>query len=160
MTALKRLRLLVILVIVFIIAKANVAYAFDFNEKIYKNVYIENIDLSGLTRGEAEEKVNSYIEENRYFVLTYKNQEIIIDKNTFDVDYKVNDLIDQAYNVGRDKDIISNIKTKVSLSKGNKKVIPFTCSYSISKIDKLIDDLNLKIYIPPVDATAKISNGE
>ena len=86
MTALKRLILLVILVIVFIIGKADIVDAFNFNEKIYKNVYIDNIDLSSLTREEAKQKVNSYIEENRCFVLIYKNQEIIIDKSKFDVD--------------------------------------------------------------------------
>ena len=156
----KRLGLLVILVIVFIIAKANVVNAFNFNEKIYKNVYVQNIDLSGLTRKEAKEKLNSYIEENRCFVLIYKNQEIIIDKGTFDVDYKVDNLIDQAYKVGRNEDIISNIKTRINLSKGNKQIIRFNFSYNTSKIDKLIEDLNLKIYISPVDATAKISNGD
>ncbi|MGM9534583.1 MAG: VanW family protein [Intestinibacter sp.] len=160
MTALKRLGLLVILVIVFIIGKADIVDAFNFNEKIYKNVYIDNIDLSGLTREEAKKKVNSYIEENRCFVLIYKNQEIIIDKSKFDVDYKVDNLVEQAYKVGRNEDIISNIKTRVSLQRGDKKVIPFDCSYSISKIDRLIDDLNSKIYVAPVNATAEISNGE
>ena len=155
-----KLRLLAMLVIVFIIGRADVVEAFNFDEKIYKNVYVDKLDLSGLTRKEARQKVNSYVEENRCFVLIYKNQEIIIDKNEFDVDYQINNLVEQAYNVGRNEDIISNIKTQINLGKGNKTVIPFKCNYNISKIDKLIDDLDSKIYISPVDATAKISNGE
>ena len=160
MTALKKLGLLVMLLIVFMIGRADIAEAFNFDEKIYKNVYIDNLDLSNLTREEARQKVNSYVEENRCFVLIYKNQEIIIDKNKFDVDYKIDSLIDQAYNVGRGEDIVSNIKTRISLSRGEKIVIPFKCNYSVSKIDELIDDLNSKIYISPVDATAKVSDGQ
>ena len=160
MTALRKLGLLVMLITVFMIGRADIAEAFNFDEKIYKNVYIDNLDLSNLTREEARHKVNSYVEENRCFVLNYKNQDIIIDKSKFDVDYKIDSLIEQAYNIGRSEDIISNIKTRISLSRGEKIVIPFKCNYSVSKIDELIDDLNSKIYISPVDATAKVSDGQ
>ena len=55
---------------------------------------------------------------------------IKIDKNTFDLDYKIPQLAQNAYNVGRDKDIIKNIKTKVSLKRGNKEIIPIVSYYN------------------------------
>ena len=61
-------------------------------------------------------------------------------------------LLYTSYNVGRDKDIITNIKTKVSLKRGNKEIIPIVSYYNISKIDELIKQLNEQFYISPVNA--------
>lgn len=160
MKVLKRLKPLAILVIIFIVVQSNIVLAFDLNKKINKNVYINNIELSGLTMEEAKEKLLYHVNENRYFVLSYENKEILIDKNILGVEYEIDDLVKDAYNVGRDQDVISNIKTKVSLSKGNKIVIPLSCEYNMEKIDKLIEDCNKDIYVNPIDATIKIINNQ
>ena len=139
MTALKKNKLLMMLVIIFMLLNNSIIYAFDLEGKISKNVYIGEIDVSDLTIEEATKKVNLYIEENRYFNLIYNDKKIKIDKNTFDLDYKIPQLAQNAYNVGRDKDIITNIKTKVSLKRGNKEIIPIVSYYNISKIDELIN---------------------
>ena len=158
MTALKKNKLLMMLVIIFMLLNNSIIYAFDLEEKISKNVYIGEIDVSDLTIEEATKKVNLYIEENRYFNLIYNDKKIKIDKNTFDLDYKIPQLAQNAYNVGRDKDIITNIKTKVSLKRGNKEIIPIVSYYNISKIDELIKQLNEQFYISPVNATAEVIN--
>ena len=158
MTALKKNKLLMMLVIIFMLLNNSIIYAFDLEGKISKNVYIGEIDVSDLTIEEATKKVNLYIEENRYFNLIYNDKKIKIDKNTFDLDYKIPQLAQNAYNVGRDKDIITNIKTKVSLKRGNKEIIPIVSYYNISKIDELIKQLNEQFYISPVNATAEVIN--
>lgn len=158
MTALKKNKLLMMLVIIFMLLNNSIIYAFDLEGKISKNVYIGEIDVSDLTIEEATKKVNLYIEENRYFNLIYNDKKIKIDKNTFDLDYKIPQLAQNAYNVGRDKDIIKNIKTKVSLKRGNKEIIPIVSYYNISKIDELIKQLNEQFYISPVNATAEVIN--
>ena len=158
MTALKKNKLLMMLVIIFMLLNNSIIYAFDLERKISKNVYIGEIDVSDLTIEEATKKVNLYIEENRYFNLIYNDKKIKIDKNTFDLDYKIPQLAQNAYNVGRDKDIITNIKTKVSLKRGNKEIIPIVSYYNISKIDELIKQLNEQFYISPVNATAEVIN--
>lgn len=160
MKVLKRLKPLAILVIIFIVVQSNIVLAFDLNKKINKNVYINNIELSGLTMEEAKEKLLYHVNENRYFVLSYENKEILIDKNILGVEYEIDDLVKDAYNVGRDQNVISNIKTKVSLSKGNKIVIPLSYKYNIKNIDKLIEDCNKDIYVNPIDATIKIINNQ
>ena len=156
----KRLKPLVILVIIFMIAQSNVVLAFDLDKKINKNVYVNNIELSGLTKEEAREKLLYNVKENRYFVLSYENKEILIDKNILDVEYEIDNLVKKAYEVGRDEDIISNIKTKVSLMRGNKVVIPLSYKYNMEMVDKLIEDCNKNIYLNPIDATAKVIDGQ
>ena len=62
MTALKKNKLLMMLVIIFMLLNNSIIYAFDLEEKISKNVYIGEIDVSDLTIEEATKKVNLYID--------------------------------------------------------------------------------------------------
>lgn len=156
----KKLKLVVIfgIILMLILITPRLAMAIDINQKINTNVYVNDIDLSKLTKSQAKKKINDYLDSYRYFTLINDQRTINVDKNKFDVNYKVDDLVDKAFNVGRDKDIISNIKTNLSLRKGNKKVINIKCEYNKEKIDKYIDDLNKDIYIEPINATAQIIN--
>ena len=98
-----------------------------------------------MTKEEATKKINSYIEQNNEFELLYNNEFILVNKETLGVDYKVDELVDRAYSIGRDKDLITDMKT--------------TCSYNIKKVDNLIDKIYSKLYISPKDASAKIVDG-
>ena len=100
-----------------------------------------------MTKEEATKKINSYIEQNNEFELFYNDESILVNKETLGVDYKVDELVDRAYSIGRDKDLITDMKTKISLKKGEKKIIPLTCSYNIKKVDKLIDRIYSKLYL-------------
>ena len=126
------------LVIIFMLTNNKIIYAINLNGKILNNVYVQDINLSDLTKEEATKKINSYIEQNNEFIL--------VNKETLGVDYKVDELVDRAYSIGRDKDLITDMKTKISLKKGEKKIIPLTCSYNIKKVDNLIDKIYSKLY--------------
>ena len=129
------------LVIIFMLTNNKIIYAINLNGKILNNVYVQDINLSDLTKKEATKKINSYIEQNNEFELFYNNESILVNKETLGVDYKVDELVDRAYSIGRDKDLITDMKTKISLKKGEKKIIPLTCSYNIKKVDNLIDKI-------------------
>ena len=129
------------LVIIFMLTNNNIIYAINLNGKILNNIYVQDINLSDLTKEEATKKINSYIEQNNEFELLYNNEFILVNKETLGVDYKVDELVDRAYSIGRDKDLITDMKTKISLKKGEKKIIPLTCSYNIKKVDNLIDKI-------------------
>ena len=135
------------LVIIFMLTNNKIIYAINLNGKILNNVYVQDINLSDLTKEEATKKINSYIEQNNEFELFYNNESILVNKETLGVDYKVDELVDRAYSIGRDKDLITDMKTKISLKKGEKKIIPLTCSYNIKKVDNLIDKIYSKLYI-------------
>ena len=146
MTVLRRGKLLILmmLVIIFMLTNNKIIYAINLNGKILNNVYVQDINLSDLTKEEATKKINSYIEQNNEFELFYNNESILVNKETLCVDYKVDELVDRAYSIGRDKDLITDMKTKISLKKGEKKIIPLTCSYNIKKVDNLIDKIYSK----------------
>ena len=130
-----KLLILMMLVIIFMLTNNKIIYAINLNGKILNNVYVQDINLSDLTKEEATKKINSYIEQNNEFELFYNNESILVNKETLGVDYKVDELVDRAYSIGRDKDLITDMKTKISLKKGEKKIIPLTCSYNIKKVD-------------------------
>ena len=132
-----KLLILMMLVIIFMLTNNKIIYAINLNGKILNNVYVQDINLSDLTKEEATKKINSYIEQNNEFELFYNNESILVNKETLGVDYKVDELVDRAYSIGRDKDLITDMKTKISLKKGEKKIIPLTCSYNIKKVDNL-----------------------
>ena len=136
-----KLLILMMLVIIFMLTNNNIIYAINLNGKILNNIYVQDINLSDLTKEEATKKINSYIEQNNEFELLYNNEFILVNKETLGVDYKVDELVDRAYSIGRDKDLITDMKTKISLKKGEKKIIPLTCSYNIKKVDNLIDKI-------------------
>ena len=120
MTVLRRGKLLILmmLVIIFMLTNNKIIYAINLNGKILNNVYVQDINLSDLTKEEATKKINSYIEQNNEFELFYNNESILVNKETLGVDYKVDELVDRAYSIGRDKDLITDMKTKISLKKG------------------------------------------
>ena len=142
-----KLLILMMLVIIFMLTNNKIIYAINLNGKILNNIYVQDINLSDLTKEEATKKINSYIEQNNEFELFYNNESILVNKETLGVDYKVDELVDRAYSIGRDKDLITDMKTKISLKKGEKKIIPLTCSYNIKKVDNLIDKIYSKLYI-------------
>ena len=153
-----KLLILMMLVIIFMLTNNNIIYAINLSGKILNNIYVQDINLSDLTKEEATKKINSYIEQNNEFELFYNDESILVNKETLGVDYKVDELVDRAYSIGRDKDLITDMKTKISLKKGEKKIIPLTCSYT-KKVDNLIDKIYSKLYISPKDASAKIVDG-
>lgn len=142
-----KLLILMMLVIIFMLTNNNIIYAINLSGKILNNIYVQDINLSDLTKEEATKKINSYIEQNNEFELFYNDESILVNKETLGVDYKVDELVDRAYSIGRDKDLITDMKTKISLKKGEKKIIPLTCSYNTKKVDNLIDKIYSKLYI-------------
>lgn len=112
------------------------------NEKILNNISIAGIDVSNLSKQEAKEKINKYI-ENRL------TNEINIDngnglkKVTFDelsVVYNVDKAIDEAYNQGRNSNIIGNNYAIIN-SYFNKKDISLDFIVDEEKVNYIAKDL-------------------
>ena len=91
-----KLLILMMLVIIFMLTNNKIIDAINLNGKILNNVYVQDINLSDLTKEEATKKINSYIEQNNEFELFYNNESILVNKETLGVDYKVDELVDRG----------------------------------------------------------------
>lgn len=159
MIFLKKLKIAIFLSLL-IVSLGNVVLsnAIEFEGKIHKNIYVRDINLSNLTKKEAIEKINKALGENISFSLVFGDEKYIFNKNYIGTDYDVERIVEKAYSIGRDKDIISNIKMKSSLTMGNKVILDYSINYDEKKLNKYLDELSKKIYKKPRSSAISIIN--
>ncbi|MBQ3423394.1 MAG: peptidoglycan binding domain-containing protein, partial [Romboutsia sp.] len=68
------------------------------------------------------------LDENTKINLTYNNEIYTIDLNDMEIEYKVDETVEKAYQIGRDDSLINDIKLKIGLDFGVKKDIDLTYS--------------------------------
>lgn len=154
----RRIKIVLLSIGIFFLQGTVLSTALEIEGKIHKNIYIDNIDVSKLTINEAEDKIESFINNSRELNLTYKGNIYKINLNNFEVNYKIKDSVKEAYEIGRSKNTISNIKTKSKLDLGNKEVIGLKYSYSDEKIDKYILYIKNQIEKEPINAKIRMDN--
>ena len=80
------------------------------NDKIMKGISIGNIDVSNLTKEDANKALSEiYLsnQENKIF-LTYEDFETTITYQTLEVNYQIENAIETAYNIGRDGNVFKD----------------------------------------------------
>lgn len=80
------------------------------NNRILKGISIMNVDVSELTIEEAKQKLEQIVTEKleEDIVLKHNEEETLVDGNTFNTKFDIENAVIQAYNVGRDGNIITN----------------------------------------------------
>ena len=79
-------------------------------DKIHKNVYIQNINVSGISQEEAKEKLSKIYESKKLnkIILKHDDFEMPISYDQLGITRNFNDAIDKAYGIGRNGNIITN----------------------------------------------------
>lgn len=127
-----------------------------YNDKIAKNIYIENIDVSDMTKEEAIKVVNENISPHDINLL-YEDKSYKIFPNDIDLNYNTKEVVDKAYNYTKTDSYIENIKRYLSL-KNNKKEFNIKSSYNESKLSEKIQKISNDINVSLVNAKVYISN--
>lgn len=109
------IKISVIAIIIFSIMLFSVIFSLlNINNKtILKGISILGIDVGGLTVQEATDKINDAIEsrfkdENNTLILKRNATEISVTANTFNSKFDVDSTVVEAYNIGREGNIITN----------------------------------------------------
>lgn len=147
---------IILLILFCTIALSKESYANINRNKIYNNIYIENISVSGLTKEEAIEKLKSKINSKREVNFLYDEDIYPLNFNYIDLNYNIKETVDKAYNIGKINNLINNTKTKLSLKTGNKINFKLEYNYSNEKLDKYINYVSNKINREPIDASVTI----
>lgn len=157
----KRLRIIVVLSVgIFFLGNISIVQSVGHNEKIYENIFIEDIDVSNLSKSEAKSKVEESISRNNKLSLISENNIFNLNLDEIGVTYDIDKCIEEAYSIGRDDNLIENIKAKMNLKLGSKKVINIEYSYNDKKIDEYIRFIEKEIESNPVDATISVDNNQ
>ena len=116
------------------------------NNKILDGIKVGNIDVSGLTIEEARKKVSSWYETNGFkkINLTYKDYEDNISISSITEEQNIEKNVDEAYKIGRNKNIILNNYEILSILLFGKN-IDINIEYNEEEIDKKIEEINSKL---------------
>ena len=157
----KRLRIIVVLsVIIFFLGNVGIVQSIGQNEKICKNIFIEDVNVSNLTKLEAKNKIEQNINNNKNLSLVLNDIVFNLNLDDIEVIYDIDKAIEEAYNIGRNDNLINNIKSKLDLKHGNRKVININYNYDDKKLEEYIDYICREINTKPVDASIKLENNK
>ena len=142
----KRNPLIYVLVAIFsiIIIFLSVVVCYNiFYKKIFSNIDIAGIDVSNLTKEEAINKLNGELENvlNQEILIQYDGKQSKIKPSDLGVEYNVEDVVEEAYRIGRIGNIFENninmlktffVDTSLDLS----------YEYEEEKLDNFINEIN------------------
>lgn len=123
------------------------------NTAIMNGVYIQGIDVSGLTEEEAIIKVSSLISANveQDILLTHNDFETTISSTQFNAKFDIPSAVSEAYSLGRSGNIFENNYTILSMLLKNVTIYP-TISYDSESLDSVISSIEEQLPDKVVDS--------
>ena len=116
------------------------------SEKIFCNIKIENIDVGGLTKKDAESKLNNYY-KLKDIKVNFDKKVWTINPKDIDLNFHIEESVDKAYKYTRNENSIENIKRKVSLKTNNPYNINLNATYNEHKLSdevcKICKEMNI-----------------
>lgn len=139
--------------IIIIIAFSTVGIApADKDKKIHKNITIENISVGKLTKEEAVNMLKkTYPLDN--FNINYNNESWTIKPEDIELNFHIEERVDEALNYTRSKSIWNNIKRKGKLNINKPYNIKIKATYNEVKLSKQLEKIYEKVNVEAVDAT-------
>ena len=116
------------------------------NEKILKNVSILDIDVGGMSKDEANKAITEVINAkmSEELILKKDDYETTLNANQIDAVFDIGAAIDEAYNIGKNGNIITNNYSILwTMLFGND--VDCTLNYSEEALNKKIDDISTKL---------------
>ncbi|MEJ8554108.1 VanW family protein [Tepidibacter sp. Z1-5] len=133
------------------------SYSIKNDDKIYENVYINDIYVGGLSKEEANSLLDSKYNK-KTIKLTYNDQVFDLNFDKIGLDFKTEEAVELAYEVGRNKNFIYNIKTVMDLKNHHQMTITLKLEYDNQKLDDNLTQIANKIDKEPQNAKINIKN--
>lgn len=129
--------------------------------KICNGVYIEEVDVSGKSKEEAQAAVSEYINNLRGKGVAITVGENVVYETMGDLGYTADpgENIEQAFNLGKTGNLIKRYKDLKDIEKGNVQ-LPLTFTYDKSAIKKIVKKDVSAFNIAPVNASVSMKNGK
>ena len=127
-----------------------------YTNKIAKNIFIEGIDVSNLTKEEAIKSINENIAPGE-IVLNYDGKSNIISPDEIDLKYNTSEVVNEAYNYTKTDSYFENIKRFFELDKTSKN-FNLKSLYSESKLSEKVQNISDSIHVSMKNANVYISD--
>ena len=141
--------------------KPDSAYADEKEATIAKGVYIDTVDIGGMTVKEAQAALKKHIESLRgkSFAVLIGDATLVVTMEELDYKYEPNNYIEQAVKLGKAGNLIQRYKDNKDIEHG-KKVYPLTYTYNEDKLMKILEKAAEKYKVKPKNATFTRKNSE
>lgn len=142
----KRVAIALSIFIVIMLISTGFALINSVNSRIISKIKVNGIDVSKLDIKDAYSKVNSQVQNqiDKNIKIKYEEYETTISLQQIEASYDIVEAVNEAYKVGRDKNIIkSNFETIITLIFGKK--IDKPININEQELDKIIEDIITKL---------------
>lgn len=161
----KKITLMVVsavLLVAIIITGAYITISASIDDNtICKGVFIDSVDVGGMTMEQAQEAVDTYIADRATKKITIQVDKESVSSTLQELGYQVNenDVVAEAMKIGKSGNIIKRYKEIKDVEKENKVFnLEFTMDQKV--IRNLVEEECTKYDIPAENASMKRENGE
>ncbi|AEF16849.1 VanW family protein [Thermoanaerobacterium xylanolyticum LX-11] len=153
--------ILLILIITVFAGSFVMFYSVMNQNTIAKGVFVNGISLSGLTKSEANSKLQDNLKtvNNLKVVLKYNDKQFVLPSDDVKIGYDYDAIVNEAYSIGKSGNFINRIKTIYNISK-NGKYLKYSPIAVFNGLDKFLMDVSKNIDKKPVDAKIYVSDGK
>ena len=131
------------------------------NENIVNGVSINGVDVSGLSKEEAKTKIESIYNEKKEkdISLKYGEYETTLSPVLMEVDYKIDEAIENAYSIGKSSNIFKN-NYDILFALISKKDIPLEMTLNEEVTRQTIEDMNINLPDVVIESSHSIEDDE
>ena len=131
------------------------------NENIVNGVSINGVDVSGLSKEEAKTKIESIYNEKKEKDISLKHgeYETTLSPVLMEVDYKIDEAIENAYSIGKSSNIFKN-NYDILFALISKKDIPLEMTLNEEVTRQTIEDMNINLPDVVIESSHSIEDDE
>ncbi len=162
----KKRKLLIIVGAIIAVIAAGSAYGITakavvskWNNKIYPGITIDNVNIGGMSKAEAEEKLNTAIKEqikNKTLIVDVGEKEFKLKYSDINPVYDVKSAVENAVNYYKSNSVISQYS---AIKKAEVQDLPIKFTYDEDKLKEFEEKIKKEVNTEPKNATLLISGG-
>ena len=129
---------------------------------VKKGIYAEDIDLSGMTAGEAATAVENYVEglkETEITLLAAADREVVVTAGELGITWANPELVTEAVEIGTHGNVIERYKVLKDLEHENK-IYPIVLSFDLQAISDVLTERCAKYDVEAVNVGLKKEDGQ
>ena len=153
--------ILIVFAILALIFAGFAFYNFKHKDVISKGIYIYGIDVSGLSKAEAREKISPIFEEmiNKDIELVNDDYKTYINSSEIELKYDINSAIDYAFAIGKKGNIFSSNYAIFETMINELNITP-TCWLNEDALKSLLENLSKDLPNPVVESSYYIEDSK
>lgn len=157
----KNVALWIVIMVCISLGYGSTVMAKNQDATIPDGVYMENIDLSGMTEQEAKEAVNAFVDTLKQRVVTFGavgEHYVAVTTGDLGISWENTEVIEEAAGLGKEGNIVQRYKAIQDLKHGNKVYKP-ELSFDKELIRAILEEQCAEYDIPAVNAELSRQNG-